>query len=141
MDEGAAQLASTLRPSLLRLTRIVRNQRVNLAVSLTQLSALGALNKLGPLSAGELATYERVQPPSMTKVLASLEEGKFITRTVHPTDKRQAVITLTESGRELLESESKSREAWLSRQLDKLSDEERALLSQVVPILDKLAEF
>jgi DNA-binding MarR family transcriptional regulator len=141
VDESTAQLASTLRPSLLKLTRIVRNQRVNLAVTLTQLSALGTLRKLGPLSAGELAMCERVQPPSMTKVLSSLEELKLITRTVHPTDRRQAVITLTDSGRELLESESKSREAWLSKQLEKLSVEERALLSRVVPVLDKLAEL
>ena len=141
MDESAAELASTLRPSLLKLTRIVRNQRVDLAVTLTQLSAMGTLKKLGPLSAGELATWERVQPPSMTKVLASLEELKFITRTVHPADKRQAVITLTDSGRELLDSESKSREAWLSRQLEKLSVEERDLLRRVIPVLDKLAEL
>ena len=130
-----------LRPSLVKLTRMVRNQRVNLAVTLTQLSAMATLGKLGPLSAGELAACERVQPPSMTKVLASLEELKFITRTVHPTDRRQAVITLTDSGRELLDSESESRAAWLSQQLDKLSVEERDLLRQVVPVLDKLAEL
>jgi len=68
------ELASLLRPALLRLTRIVRNQRVDLSVTLTQLSAMWTLEKRGPMSAGELANFERVQPPSMTKVLANLEE-------------------------------------------------------------------
>ena len=69
-----AELSAALRPSLLRLTRILRNQRVDLSVTLTQLSAMGTLRKRGPMSAGELAALERVQPPSMTKVLASLED-------------------------------------------------------------------
>ena len=71
---SVSELASVLRPSILRLTRLVRLQRVDMSVGLTQLSALFTLNKLGPLSAGELAAHECVQPPSMPKVLASLEE-------------------------------------------------------------------
>src|SRR5690349_2813388 len=67
------ELAALLRPSLLRLTRMIRNQRVDTSVTLTQLSAINILWKKGPMSAGELAAQERVQPPSMTKVLASLE--------------------------------------------------------------------
>ena len=55
-----AELAAQLRPSLLRLTRLVRNQRVDMSVTLTQLSAIGTLQKKGPMSAGELANCERV---------------------------------------------------------------------------------
>ena len=50
-----AELASQLRPALLRLTRLIRNQRVDMSVTLTQLSALATLRKHGPMSAGELA--------------------------------------------------------------------------------------
>jgi DNA-binding MarR family transcriptional regulator len=135
-----AELASLLRPSLLRLTRIVRNQRVDMSVTLTQLSAMGTLHKHGPMSAGELANCERVQPPSMTKVLANLEERGLVRRDVHPTDRRQAIIGITAAGVQLLDSERRSRDAWLSRRLATLTAEERAVLQQVVPILDKLAE-
>jgi DNA-binding MarR family transcriptional regulator len=135
-----AELASTLRPALLRLTRLVRNQRVDMSVTLTQLSAMGTLLKNGPMSAGELAACERVQPPSMTKVLANLEERGLVRREVHPTDRRQAIIAITDAGIELLASERRSRDAWLSRRLANLTSEERALLQRVVPILDKLAE-
>jgi DNA-binding MarR family transcriptional regulator len=135
-----SELASLLRPSLLRLTRVVRNQRVDMSVTLTQLSAMGTLSKRGPMSAGELAACERVQPPSMTKVLANLEDRGLVRRGVHPTDRRQAIIAITDAGEELLGSERRSRDAWLSRRLATLTPDERALLQRVVPILDKLAE-
>ena len=135
-----SELAALLRPSLLRLTRIIRNQRVDLSVTLTQLSAMATLAKKGPMSAGELAACERVQPPSMTKVLANLEERGLVRRDMHPTDKRQAIISVTEAGDALLDEERRSRDAWLSRRLTELTPDERALLRSVVPVLDKLAE-
>jgi DNA-binding MarR family transcriptional regulator len=135
-----AELASQLRPALLRLTRVVRNQRVDMSVTLTQLSAMATLRKSGPMSAGELASCERVQPPSMTKVLANLEERGLVRREVHPTDRRQAVIQITAAGEELLDSERRSRDAWLSKQLATLSADERALVQRVIPIMEKLAE-
>jgi DNA-binding MarR family transcriptional regulator len=134
------ELASQLRPALLRLTRLIRNQRVDMSVTLTQLSAMATLSAKGPMSAGELANRERVQPPSMTKVLAFLEERGLVVREVHPTDRRQAIIAITPAGVELLDSERRSRDAWLTKRLATLTSEERALLQRVVPILDKLAE-
>ena len=134
-----AELAALLRPSLLRLTRIIRNQRVDISVSLTQLSAMSTLHKRGPMSAGELASCERVQPPSMTKVLSNLEERGLVRRDAHPGDRRQAIIAITEAGIALLDSERRSRDTWLSLRLAQLTPDERALLRSVVPVLDKLA--
>ena len=135
-----AELASLLRPALLRLTRLVRNQRVDMSVTLTQLSAMGTLRKSGPMSAGELAAFERVQPPSMTKVLANLEERGLVQREVHPTDRRQVVLEITPAGEALLDSERRSRDAWLTKQLAMLSAEDRALIQRAIPIMEKLAE-
>jgi len=134
-----AELAALLRPSLLRLTRIIRNQRVDISVSLTQLSAMSTLHKRGPMSAGELASCERVQPPSMTKVLSNLEERGLVRRDAHPGDRRQAIIAITEAGIALLDSERRTRDTWLSLRLAQLTPDERALLRSVVPVLDKLA--
>ncbi|WP_375480764.1 MarR family winged helix-turn-helix transcriptional regulator [uncultured Jatrophihabitans sp.] len=138
--QSPAELASLLRPVLLRLTRLVRNQRADMSVTLTELSAMAALEKYGRMSAGELATCERVQPPSMTKVLAKLEDRGLVRREVHPTDRRQAIIEITEPGLALLDSERSSRNAWLSRRLETLSAAELAALLSIVPVLDKLAE-
>jgi DNA-binding MarR family transcriptional regulator len=138
---SGAELSAALRPSLLRLTRIIRNQRVDMSVTLTQLSAMGTLSKKGPMSAGDLAACERVQPPSMTKVLASLEEKGLVRRDSHPTDKRQAIIVLTAAGEALLDSERRQRDAWLSQRVGRLSAAERDALRDVIPVLDKLAEL
>jgi DNA-binding MarR family transcriptional regulator len=102
---------------------------------------MGTLSKKGPMSAGDLAACERVQPPSMTKVLASLEEKGLVTREAHPTDKRQAIIVLAQTGVELLDSERRQRDAWLSQRVAQLTPDERAALRDVIPVLDKLAEL
>ena len=93
------------------------------------------------MSAGELAACERVQPPSMTKVLANLEERGLVRREAHPTDKRQAIISVTDDGLALLDRRTPlaRRVAHASGWPNSRSDE-RALLRSVVPILDKLAE-
>jgi DNA-binding MarR family transcriptional regulator len=93
------------------------------------------------MSAGELAAFEKVQPPSMTKVLANLEDHGFVTREVSAADRRQTIVAITAAGTDLLDSERRSRDAWLSQQLAKLTADERALLRDVVPILDKLADL
>jgi DNA-binding MarR family transcriptional regulator len=112
-----------------------------MSVTLTQLSAMGTLHKHGPMSAGELANCERVQPPSMTKVLSMLEERGLVRRDAHPGDRRQAIMSITEEGVALLDSERRSRDEWLSQRLAQLTPDERAALRNVVPVLDKLAEL
>jgi DNA-binding MarR family transcriptional regulator len=92
-------LASQLRLAVVRLNRRLRAQRTNSTVSLTQLAAMSTLFKCGPLTPGELAAKEGVQPPSMTRVIAALEEFGFATRRPHPTDGRQAIVNLTDEGR------------------------------------------
>lgn len=134
------ELASALRPALLRLTRLVRHQRVDMSVSLTAMSAMATLNKRGPMSAGDLAACERVQPPSMTKVIASLEDRGLVRRDVHPSDRRSAIISITAEGHALLDSERRQRDAWLSKRLARLTPEERAIVRQAIPVLEKLAE-
>lgn len=134
-----AELAAVLRPSLLRLTRTIRNQRVDESVTLTLLAALMTLDKCGPMSPGELAGLERVQPPSMTKILAQLEEKGLVQRSPHATDRRQAVVAVTDGGRALLARERRERDAWLSTRLAMITPAERDLLARVAPLLDKLA--
>jgi DNA-binding MarR family transcriptional regulator len=135
------ELAAALRPSLLRLVRLIRQQRADMSVSLGQLSAMGTLEKHGPMSAGELAANERVQPPTMSKVLASLEEAGYVRREAHPSDGRQAIIVLTDTGHALIESERRIRDAWFNQQIAKLDPDERERLASVVPVIDKLSEL
>ena len=134
-----AALAHDLRLSVMRFSRRLRSQRVNTAVTLTHLAALSTLKRHGPMSPGELAGHERVQPPSMTRVVVALEGLGLVTRTPHPTDGRQVIIELTPAADELLAAEARAREAWLTGHLQELSPEERAVLREAAVIMDKLA--
>ncbi|HEY0807576.1 MAG TPA: MarR family transcriptional regulator [Pseudonocardiaceae bacterium] len=132
-------LASRLRLAVVRLNRRLRAQRTSSAVSLTQLAALSTLYKQGPLTPGELAAKEGVQPPSMTRVIAALEEFGYATRRPHPTDGRQAIVALTEEGRTFHDAQVSAREAWLDKRLAELNDEERNLLAKAAEIIDRMA--
>ncbi len=134
-----AALAHDLRLAVMRFSRRLRNQRVDTSVTLTHLAALSTLKRYGPMSPGELATHERVQPPSMTRVVVALEGMGLVTRTPHPTDGRQVVIGLTAAAEDLLSAEARAREAWLSGRLQELSAEERGVLREASEIMEKLA--
>ena len=131
-------LASELRTSVMRLARRLRRMRAHTTLSLGQLAALGTLDRHGPMTPGELAAHERVQPPSMTRIVNALETTGYVTRTPHPKDGRQVVIALTAEGGRLLKEDRRQREAWLAQRLRELSPEERDLLHQAAAVLDKL---
>jgi DNA-binding MarR family transcriptional regulator len=134
-----AALAHDLRLAVMRFSRRLRNQRVDTSVTLTHLAALSTLKRNGPMSPGELAAQERVQPPSMTRVVVALEGMGLVTRTPHPTDGRQVIIGLTPAAEELLTEEARAREAWLSGRLQELTPEERGVLREAAEIMEKLA--
>jgi DNA-binding MarR family transcriptional regulator len=133
-----AGLAVGLRVSIARLSRRMRAEGDHF-LSATQLAALGALSRHGALTPGELAEHEKVQPPSMTRVIARLEEKGLLSRSPHPTDRRQVVLKLTDAGEKLLKEERRRKEAWLARRLGELTAEERAILRQAAPILERLS--
>jgi DNA-binding MarR family transcriptional regulator len=133
-----AALAHDLRLAVMRFSRRLRNQRVDTSVTLTHVAALSTLKRNGPMSP-ELAAQERVQPPSMTRVVVALEGMGLVTRTPHPTDRRQVIIGLTDAAEDLLSAEARAREAWLSSRLQELTAEERALLREAAEIMEKLA--
>src|SRR5215469_10181898 len=94
-----AVLATAMRISISRLARRLRVERLGLGgtesvLSDIQLAALAALDRHEAMSPGELADHEKVQPPSMTRVIAVLEERNLVQRAPHPTDRRQVVLTV-----------------------------------------------
>jgi DNA-binding MarR family transcriptional regulator len=136
-----AELASTLRVSVMRLGRRLRAERVVTDLSLTQLAALGTLDRHGPLTPRELAAHEKVQPPSMTRVLAGLEERGHILRTPHETDGRQHLVSLTAEAKALLKEDRRRRDAWLAQRLAELSQEERDVLYAAAPVIERLTRL
>jgi DNA-binding MarR family transcriptional regulator len=139
-----AGLATALRISVSRLARRLRAERmakgIEPGLSDTQLAALAALERHGAMTPGELAEHEKVQPPSMTRVIAALEERGLVIRAPHATDRRQVVLTATDQGREVVHQTRRLREAWLAQRLRELTPAERALLRQAAPLLEKLSQ-
>ena len=136
-----AGLASELRLSVMRLRRRLAIERhPDNELSLNQMAVLGALYRNGDLALGELAAHERVQPPSMTRTVNCLEEDGYVARRPHETDGRQVLVTLTESGRATVLADRARRDAWLAMRLRDLTPEERAVLRQAAPILERLAQ-
>lgn len=131
-------LAADLMLAIVRLTRQLRGERVSTEVTLTQLSALSALKREGGMTPGALAASERVQPPSMTRVIATLTAAGLVERTDHPTDRRQVIINLSESGAELLAGERTAREAWMTERLAALRPEQLEVLRSAVVILNEI---
>lgn len=136
-----AGLASALRVSLARLNRRLRRQAAVHSLTPTQFATLAAVDRHGGITPGELAELEKVQPPSMTRVIAALEERGLVSRSPHPTDRRQVTVTVTEAAKKLLKEERARKEAWLTQQLKELSPEERTILRQAAPILEKLSRI
>jgi DNA-binding MarR family transcriptional regulator len=141
-----AGLASALRISVSRLARRLRAERAAHGLSVlselsdTQMGALATLERHGAMTPGELADHEKVQPPSMTRVIAVLEQHNLVTRAAHATDKRQVMLTVTDTGRDLVRQSRRVREAWLAQRLRELTPQERAKLRAAAPILEKLSQ-
>lgn len=135
-----AGLAAALRVSAARLVRRLRSERdPENELSIGQLMVLGALFRTGGCSIGELAAMERVQPPSMTRTVNCLEEDGYVVRRPHETDGRQVVVELSDKGRSTLDADRRRRDAWLSQRLRELTPDERAVLREAAPILERLA--
>ena len=108
-------------------------------LTVTQLSALTSLNLAGALTPRELADVERVQPPTMTKIVAKLEERGLVQRTPHPTDGRQVILAATEGGRAVLDQFERARNEWLATRLAELTEDERETLRRAADILQGIA--
>ena len=132
-------LASDLRTTVMRLARRLRNQRTDTTLTLTQLAALGSLDRHGPLTPGELAAHERVQPPSMTRIVAALEAADLVSRTDHPTDGRQVLVAVSPAGRALLKDDRRRRDAWLAQRMRDLDADDLEVLRKAAVVLDRLA--
>ena len=138
-------LATALRISVSRLARRLRVERTAQGIpeselSDTQFAALSALERHSAMTPGELAEHEKVQPPSMTRVIAVLEERGLVMRAPHLTDRRQVVLTVTDEGRAVVQRARRRRDAWLDKRLKELTPQERTTLRAAAPILEKLSQ-
>jgi DNA-binding MarR family transcriptional regulator len=132
-------LPERLRLVVTRLARRLR-QQAGASISPTQSAALATIDRRGPLTLGELAEIERVQPPTITAAVHRLEEQGLVERHQDRDDRRVARVQVTSAGRKLL-AETRSRtSAYLERRVAELSSRDRATLAGAADILEQLLE-
>jgi DNA-binding MarR family transcriptional regulator len=127
------------RLAILRLARRLRQQALP-GITPSQQSALAAIEHRGPLTLGELAAFENVRPPSITRIVAALEAEHLVERTTDPDDRRVTTVRTTDEGRAELRRIREERNAWLAERLAELDDDERALLDAALPVLEHLID-
>ncbi|MFM7225858.1 MAG: MarR family winged helix-turn-helix transcriptional regulator [Actinomycetota bacterium] len=135
----SAALASALRISVLRLGRRLR-RHAPADLTPAQLSALAAVRRDAGVTLSGLAEHERVQPPTMTRIVDALVAKGLVERSVCPDDRRVSLLRATPAGRELVDGVRRRRDAYLASRLAALTDEERAVLARAADLLDRLGE-
>jgi DNA-binding MarR family transcriptional regulator len=134
-------LADGLRPVVMRLARRLRQVRADgLELTASQLSAMGTLARADDQPIGALAAAEKVSAPSMTRVVNALQERGLVARTPDPNDRRQSLVSLTPSGRDLLLLNRRRRSEWLAQRIAELDPDDKEVLRRAVGILERICE-
>jgi DNA-binding MarR family transcriptional regulator len=132
-------VAARLRLGITRTARRLR-QEGGASLSPSQAAALATVEHHGPLTPSELAARERVQRPTVTRVLARLEEAGLVTRAADPADRRSSLVSLTAEGAELLAASRTRKDVFLARRLERLDPADRATLARAAVLLEELLE-
>jgi DNA-binding MarR family transcriptional regulator len=135
---GADQeLSARLRVAVTRLNRRLRQQALA-GLSPAQASALGTVNRLGSPTLGELAAAEQVQPPTVTRLVTSLEGAGLVVRETDGVDRRMVRVSITAEGRRNLQRIRTLKNAYLTRRLATLDPSEQELAEALTSLLEHL---
>ena len=138
----AGEPVSLLLRGIVSLSRRLRTERRPGSLSLSGLGILGTLYRQGALVATQLAVEERLQPQSLSRLLADLQHARLIARTRSELDRREIQIALTEKGRKVLIDDMAVRRAWLDNTMGcALTAAERKTILAASSIMLKLAAY
>lgn len=134
---GSSADLDRLRVVTLRIARRIRTNSPETTTA-SQLSMLGTVMRHGPCTISFIAEVEHVQPPSASKIVASLEQQGLVTRQTDPDDRRCSKIIITDAGLDMVAHVREAGRSWLASRLTDLDDDEVRLLGQAVPVLERL---
>lgn len=135
---AATRLADRLHSAAIHLLRGLRRADAASGLSGPRLSALSVLVFGGARRLGDLAAAEQVRPPSMTRLVAALEEDGLVTRSADPEDGRVTWVRATPRGERVLREGRARRVAALAAQLAALSAADRRALAEATAVLERM---
>jgi DNA-binding MarR family transcriptional regulator len=135
------QIATAVLVSVGLLTRRLRQIQVPGQLTLPELSALTRLDRDGPATTTQLAKIEQISVQSMGATLGSLETRGVVERRPDPDDGRRWVLSVTDSGRQVLHERRSARARVLADGLAAHFDPgEMTQLMAAAPLLERLAQ-
>jgi DNA-binding MarR family transcriptional regulator len=141
-EDDALMTATKLRRAVTLMARRLRKLRSDHGFSGSKLSILGHLFRANQaMTATDLARLERLQPQSLTRIIADLDEQSLIHRRQGDIDRRQLLIEITQKGKDLIILDAHRQSEWLAFTIEaKLTDAERQFISITADLLNELAE-
>lgn len=136
---SATELAARLRLAMMRVVRRIKRETGGVG-SPSAISALGAVERLGNPTVGELADAEAVSRPSASAQADVLEARGLLQRERSDADGRLVRLRLTPAGARALDRSRSQRTAWMARRLRRLSPAELSTLAAAAEILERLLQ-
>ncbi len=135
---GRVAVADRLYSAAIHLLRGVRKQDVATGLGPAQLSALSVVVFAGPLTLGELAAAEQLKAPTMTRIVAGLEQKGLATRRIDSEDRRVVHLRATAKGARVLHQARRRRIRSLAARLRSLDARQLAALNRAAYLLERL---
>ncbi|MDQ3085650.1 MAG: MarR family transcriptional regulator [Actinomycetota bacterium] len=132
------QVASDLRPVLLRLSRELRKETEQLGVTARQATLLWLVKRSPGLSLAELAAEEGISPPALSGHVDRLESAGLLERVRSTEDRRRVGLRLTDEGVRLMRRIRARRTTWLAERLGALDPAELGAVEAAIPALKRL---
>jgi DNA-binding MarR family transcriptional regulator len=117
--------------------RHVRREDPATGLSAARLSALSVLVYGGPRTLGELAAAEQVRPATMTRIVQSLEQERYVRRESDPSDGRVVRLEATAKGKRVMQQGRQRRVATLAELLGRLSPTEVAQVQEAAELVER----
>lgn len=140
-DGGAAVLSddevARLRLVLLRLARQIRSHSAG-DITPSQLAVVATLARHGPCTIGQLAEYEHVRAPTISKIAEAVVAKGLADRVVDTADRRRVMVTLSAAGERLLLDIRQAALGWLAPQVKGLPPDDVAAVRAALPVLERL---
>lgn len=130
--------ADRLHSAAIHLLRRVRQQDSESGLSPARLSALSVIVFGGPVTMGELAEAERVQLPTISRLVTGLEHEGLVVREADASDRRVVRVRATEKGKRLSLTGRRRRVGEVAAMLETLPEDEFECLSEASRILQHL---